>query len=141
MGVNAETESRTLMFKFIKSAVNSRVIKFLLVGLLNTLFGYSLYAILVFSGLPYINALTLTTVIGVVFNFFSMGKMVFHGKGGKITFVKFIFVYLIVYIFNAYFLDLLVTKYNISAYVSQGICLIPSICFNWFMLKNWVFKR
>ncbi len=53
MGVNAETESRTLMFKFIKSAVNSRVIKFLLVGLLNTLFGYSLYAILVFfQGYP-----------------------------------------------------------------------------------------
>ncbi|WP_369127458.1 GtrA family protein [Photobacterium alginatilyticum] len=120
--------------------MNSRVVRFLFVGFLNTLFGYSLYAILVFSGIPYFYSLLVTTIVGVVFNFFSMGRMVFKGNGGHITFLKFIFVYLAVYLFNAYFLDILITEINFNPYISQAICLLPSIFFNWFMLKNWVFR-
>lgn len=140
MDLNAEQNSMALMLKFIKTVFSSRVIRFLLVGMLNTLFGYGLYALLIFSGLSYFYSLMLTTIIGVIFNFCSMGKMVFEGVGGRVTFIKFICVYFVVFVFNAYSLDYLVTEISLNPYISQGICLVPSVCFNWLMLKNWVFK-
>ncbi|NBI51615.1 GtrA family protein [Photobacterium alginatilyticum] len=140
MSVNTNHLFISSFWKNIKYYMNSRVVRFLFVGFLNTLFGYSLYAILVFSGIPYFYSLLVTTIVGVVFNFFSMGRMVFKGNGGHITFLKFIFVYLAVYLFNAYFLDILITEINFNPYISQAICLLPSIFFNWFMLKNWVFR-
>lgn len=135
-----ELSNMTLVRGGINNIIRHRVVKFLLVGFLNTMFGYSLYALLVYFGLPYHHSLLLTTIIGVIFNYFSLGKMVFQGDGGRSTFVKFISVYCMVYLFNAYGLEQLVEQHQINPYVSQLMCLIPSIVFNWFMLKNWVFK-
>ena len=140
LNVDAEQNSKVLMLKFMKAVFSSSVIRFLFVGMLNTLFGYSLYALLIFSGVNYFYSLMLTTIIGVIFNFCSIGKMVFQGVGGRITFIKFICVYFVVFVFNAYSLDYLVAETSLNPYISQGICLVPSVCFNWLMLKNWVFK-
>ena len=124
----------------IKDIIKHSVTKFILVGFLNTMFGYSLYSILVFLGLPYLQSLLLTTIVGVIFNYFSLGKLVFQQAGGRITFVKFIFVYFIVYLFNAIALEQLVEVHQINPYMSQLTCLVPSVVFNWFMFKMWVFK-
>ena len=56
---------------------NSRLITFLGTSVLNTVFGYSIYAGLVFAGVPYLAALLAATVLGVVFNYLSFGRIVF----------------------------------------------------------------
>ena len=53
-------------------------VKFLLVGALNTLFGYSVFAGLVYAGIAPMPALLLTYVVGVLFNFVTTGRLVFN---------------------------------------------------------------
>jgi len=87
-----------------------RIIKFLSVGVLNTVFGYALYVILIFVNVPYLTALFVATVAGVIFNYFSLGRMVFDGLGGWFVFGKFVLAYGIVYAVNAALLRSLTIK-------------------------------
>ena len=49
-------------------------VKFLLVGALNTAFGYGIYALLIWFGLRPFLAVGLATVLAVLFNFQSTGR-------------------------------------------------------------------
>ena len=56
----------SIVYNFIQLVNSSRPIRFLLVGFLNTLFGYGLFAGLVYLSVPYLVALLLATVVGVL---------------------------------------------------------------------------
>lgn len=61
----------------IKRAEVRRFGRFVVVGLVNTAFGYTLYAVLyLLTQAPKIS-LTIALVCGIVFNFFSTGRIVF----------------------------------------------------------------
>ncbi|WP_084442217.1 GtrA family protein [Termitidicoccus mucosus] len=62
--------------------LNLRLIKFLLVGVLNTLVGYGLFCFFVFTGLHYSFAVLIATILGVLFNFQSTRKLVFNDRHG-----------------------------------------------------------
>ena len=59
-------------------------IKFIFVGILNTIFGYSVWALLLFIGLHYAIATILATILGVLFNFKTTGYLVFKNKDNKL---------------------------------------------------------
>lgn len=59
----------------------TRFIKFLAVGVLNTLFGYAVYLALLWSGLGPQTALALAFAIGVLWNFFTHARLVFATQG------------------------------------------------------------
>lgn len=120
---------------------NLRIVKFLGVGLLNTAFGYSIYSIFVFVGLPYLIALFIATIVGVVFNYFSFGRFVFHGRAGLFVFGKFIAVYGVVYFSNAAVLGILTKNYQLDPYIGQAICIPPSVFLSWLLMNYWVYKR
>ena len=67
-------------------------IKFLLVGALNTLFGYGIFALLLFIGLHYALASILATILGVLFNFKTTGILVFKNHDNRLIF-KFVSAY------------------------------------------------
>ena len=69
-------------------------IKFILVGILNTMFGYGVWALLIFVGLHYAIATILSTIIGVLFNFKTTGYLVFRNKDNKLLW-KFIQIYIL----------------------------------------------
>ena len=85
-----------------------RLLKFLGTGILNTVFGYSVYAVLLFVDTSYPIALLLATVAGVVFNYISFGRLVFRAQGGWIVFGKFVIAYALAYGVNVVLLWLLV---------------------------------
>lgn len=60
-----------------------RFARFLLVGAVNTCFGYLIYASAVFIGFRPSVALLIATVLGVGFNFMSFGKVVFKRLAWK----------------------------------------------------------
>lgn len=60
-----------------------RFVKFVFVGCLNTVFGYSIFASLYLVGVPPRIAIVLATFIGVFFNFFSTGRLVFKNNSWK----------------------------------------------------------
>ena len=120
---------------------NQRIVKFLGVGLLNTLFGYGIYAGLVFINLPYLIALFMATLAGVIFNYFSFERMVFKARGGWLVFGKFIVAYAVVYVINATLLSILTLNFYLSPYLGQVICIIPNVVIGWLLMSYWVYKN
>ncbi len=90
----------------IRHLAQIRAVRFLVVGGLNTAFGYGLYyALLRLSGSAMF-ALTLGTILGVLFNFMTTGSLVFRRMESH-RLVRFLGVYGVVYLYNAAGLTLL----------------------------------
>ena len=125
----------------IRTLSNHRIFRFLSVGVLNTVFGYAVYAVLLFVNVSYLTALFIATGAGVIFNYFTFGQLVFHGHDGRLVFRKFIITYLIVYIINAVLLDILNRKFLCGPYVAQIICIPLSVLLSWMLMNRWVYKN
>ncbi len=123
------------------SFLNSSQIKFLGVGLLNTIVGYSIYAVLIAFGLSYFTALFLATILGVTFNYFSVGSLVFVSKGGLAIFAKFVLAYSFVYMLNAIALNILILTLHLGPYIAQALFVPLSVSLSWMLMNYWVFKN
>ena len=121
--------------------LNSKPSKFILIGLLNTMFGYSAYALLVFLGLSFALALLISTVSGIIFNYFTFGQLFFNIGVNLENFIKFIITYLFVYLLNVSFLHLMINIWSVNSYLSQFLFLIPASAISWLLMNYWVFKR
>ena len=121
--------------------LNSKYIKFykyLIVGGVNTVFGYSVFAILIFFGFHYSLAVLIATILGVLFNFQSYGRLVFKNYSWDFL-PRYVTVYIIIYFVNLILLlifDLLVSNLYIS-----GLMVIPFIAYlGYFLNKRYVWK-
>jgi len=110
---------------------------FLLVGALNTLFGYSTYAFLLFIGLHYTLAAFLATCAGVLFNFKTTGRIVFQNTKNSLLF-KFILVYAVLYVINIAILKFFLLI-GINAYWGGAICILPMALLGFLLNKHLVF--
>ncbi len=116
-----------------------RVIRFVLVGLLNTVFGYSIFALMIKIGIHYALATFIGTILGVLFNFFTTGRMVFNSLGNK-QLLRFILVYIFLYVINIFLLEVLITA-GLSAYLG-GFVLIPVMApIGYFLQTRFTFKQ
>jgi len=122
-----------------RSAERSRVIRFLAVGALNTLFGYSLYALLLWIGLPLEFALLLCSVIGVLFNFVTYGRLAFGHKLTNQSLPRFIAAYVVFYFLNLYLARALIGQ-GFSAYVAQ-LFLLPWMAGGMFLTLRYLVYR
>jgi len=120
---------------------NQPIAKFLGVGVLNTVVGYAIYAILILANVPYLAALLLATVAGVTFNFFSIGRLVFKSNGGLVIFGKFIAAYGVVYVVNAVGLEIAIKHFQIGPYLGQALCVPTSVILSWLLMNFWVYKN
>lgn len=118
-----------------------KIVKFLSAGVINTAFGYTVYVALLLIKAPYPIALFVATVAGVIFNYFSFGKMVFNDHGGWTVFVKFFIAYALIYAINAVLLGILKTYFLLNPYIGQIICIPISILLSWLLMNYWVYKR
>ena len=57
-----------------------RFLGFLLVGGVNTAFGYGMFVVCLWLGMHYAVAAAVATLLGVLFNFFSTGGLVFKNR-------------------------------------------------------------
>lgn len=120
---------------------NPKIIKFLSAGILNTVFGYFVYALLLFIKTPYFIALFVATAAGVVFNYFSFGRMVFHGVSSWFVFGKFVVAYALIYGVNAVLLGVLMRDFQINPYIGQVMCIPMSVMLSWLLMNYWVYKK
>lgn len=118
-----------------------KVIKFLGAGVLNTVFGYSVYAALLFANVPYLIALFLATAVGILFNYISFRRIVFHGRGGWLAFGRFFIAYALIYCANAALLKILTASFLLSPYLGQVICIPISVLLSWLLMNYWVYKN
>lgn len=116
-----------------------RFFRFLLVGALNSLFGYGCYALLLYLGVHYALALFLATVIGVLFNFKTTGYLVFKSKDNRLIF-RFAATYAIVYAVNVSALKLL-SLVGIDMYFGGALLLLPMAILAYVLNKRFVFNH
>lgn len=123
----------------IKKFFENQFIRFLLVGGINMLFGYSIFALLIFLKFHYVLASFLSTFIGILFNFKTTGKIVFKNTNNNLLW-KFFGVYGIVYFCNIGMLKFFST-FEITNYISGAILVLPMAILAYFLNKIFVFKN
>jgi putative flippase GtrA len=121
-----------------RNLIGRQFIKFLLVGLLNSLFGYGCFAVLLYLGLHYPIALFLATVLGVAFNFKSTGALVFGSRNNRLIF-KFVASYAIVYLVNAAGIRIF-TEFGYAPYIGGAILILPMAVLAFILNKRFVFN-
>ena len=114
-----------------------QAIRFLFVGVLNTIFGFGCYALFIIFGLHYSVSVALATVIGVLFNFKSTGVLVFNSRrNSRLPF--FIGVYVIIYIVNVASIAALVS-FGLGDISAAAIAVIPVALLSFILQKRFVF--
>lgn len=119
--------------------LSNQFVRFVLIGIVNTIFGYSLFVFLLYIGLHYTLAVLIGTIIGVLFNFKTTGNFVFNSKENKLL-IKFICVYGIIYLLNIsslYIFEL----FQINLYIAGAILIIPMALISYVLNKKIVFKH
>ncbi len=107
------------------------------VGLINTAFGYGLYALLVWLGLNLYLAQITAQIIGAGFNYLTFGKLVF--RGARSNRVAFIGAYALHYLLGLAFLAV-AHRFIPSPYVAGFVALVAVAPINYLVLKRFVFR-
>lgn len=113
--------------------IDRRFLRFLAVGVLNTIFGYCAFAALLFVGVHYSLAALLSTVAGVIFNFFTTGRLVFDSREGSRIW-RFVGVYGVIYLLNVVCLRLFKAA-GVDLYLA-GALLVPPMAVLAFVLNR-----
>lgn len=120
--------------------LSEQFVRFLFVGALNTVFGYCAFAFFVFLGFNYIFAPLFATIIGVLFNFKTIGVLVFKNGDNRLL-ARFFGVYAVVYLCNVLCLKALELGGINNLYVSGIILVLPLAFLGYGLNKKFVFER
>lgn len=116
----------------------SKFVRFLATGLVNTIFGYLVFATLICLGVSEFLAVPMAMVVGTLFNFLSYGKFVFKCLGLR-NMPKFALVYLLIYAFNVVGLRGL-GRVGMGPYAGQAILALPLATLAYALNDRWVFR-
>lgn len=119
--------------------LKKQIFNFILVGILNTLFGYMIYAFFIYLGFKYVLAILFATIFGVLFNFNTIGKFVFNNKDNS-ALIKFIFVYVVVFGVNVLTIKIF-KSYGFNDYISGFFAIIPASIISFVLNKYFVFSE
>lgn len=122
----------------MKMFLTPQFLKFLVVGGINTIFGYSVFALLIYVGLHYALASLLSTVLGVLFNFKTTGTLVFRNKDNSLIF-RFFGVYGVVYVCNVLLLKFLGGS-GLNMYWAGALVIAPLALLSFVLNKLFVFE-
>lgn len=125
--------------KVLLRKLDKPFIRFLFVGGINTIFGYGLFALFIYMHLHYSIASLLSTILGVLFNFKTTGKLVFKSNNNKLI-VRYFGVYLILYIVNVTLLKCF-QQIQLNFYYSGAILVLPLAVISFILNKKFVFHK
>lgn len=131
--------SRRTWADTFNSTLKAQIVRFVLVGVLNTTVGYLTYLALLSLGLHYILSAGLGTLIGVIFNFFTAGTLVFHNLHIRL-FTRFVVSYGIITTSNMGMLWLLY-QIGLDPVIGQAVCLPPVAVAAYFLQSVFVFGK
>lgn len=123
----------------VKSALRGKVrlVNFFLVGALNTVFGYGVFALMLWLGLHYTVAIAVATVLGTLFNFKSTGALVFRSRDNTRVF-RFVLVYVVIYCVNVLGVGALL-RLNVNSYYGGLAMIIPLALLSYWLNSKYVF--
>lgn len=111
--------------------------RFYQAAIVNTVFGLSVYALLVWFGLGIYAAQAIAHVLGMAFNYFTYSRHVFHGAGPAKA--RFVASYAGYYVLNLAVLAL-ISQFIASPYLAGSVATVIVSIANYFALKHLVFR-
>lgn len=123
----------------IKQLWSIRLVRFLVIGAVNTAFSYVIYALLVLIGLHYSLATLISTVLGIIFNFFTTGRIVFRNMDNR-RIIRFILVYVLTYLVNVLFLKGLVDGLSMDKLLAGALVTLPVALLSYYLNSIWTFR-
>lgn len=121
------------MWNQIPIETRQQLIRFILVGMMNAAFGYSVFSLLIYSGFHYTVASFFSICLGVLFSFNTTGRIVFQNFYLGLL-LKYITVYFFLYCLNIGILDFL-HLFSSNFYLIGFIAIFPHAIFCFFI--NW----
>lgn len=117
----------------------SELLRFLLAGAVNTLFGYAIYSVGILAGTPVWMALMIGMLVGTVFNFFTTGGYAFRQLSPQ-RYPRFVGCYLLLYGINLLLIE------GLSLWISdklkvQAVLLFPLALLSYFLMARLVFVK
>jgi len=135
---SAEANSSALC-AFLRRFWEIRLFRFFVIGAVNTLFSYLIYAGAILIGMHYTLATLISTVLGIIFNFFTTGKVVFRSLEGR-RFFLFVLVYAVTYVVNILLLRLLVDGIHINKLIAGALVTLPVALLSYYLNARWTFR-
>lgn len=124
----------------LKWHIDWRFVKFLFVGGVNTVFGYSAFALFIFLQMHYAVANFLSIVLSIIFNFFTTGFFVFSNTNMKL-FYKFLLVYGFNWGLGSSIMWGCERLGYSNFYVIGAILVLPMAMVSFFLMKKFVFTK
>jgi putative flippase GtrA len=115
-----------------------QIVRFLVVGTLNTCIGYIIYACLLHAGLPYAAASLGALVLGILVSFRTQGALVFGNRDGRLIF-RFAACWGVIYLVNTALIGSLI-RLGLDAYYAGALAIVPVTVFSYLTQKLLVFK-
>ena len=123
--------------RFSQAGVH-RFIRFMIVGLVNTGFSFSAYAISTYCGAPTSLAVLIANVLGVFFNFRTTSRFVFRKREHRLI-LRFIAIYIPMYFLGVAGIKVLLS-WGINRYLAGAMMAIPTAGASFLMLSLFVFR-
>jgi len=127
----------------IRKVWHNEKIRYLIIGVFNTFFGYSVFAILWMlwgKSIHYVGILSISHAINVTCAFFGYRIFVFRKKGdGLGDFVRFNAVYLGAFIFNIVVLPILIEGMHFHPLVAQAFVVILTVVASYILHRRFSF--
>ena len=123
----------------VAAGESRRFVRFLLVGVLNALVGYGLFALFILLGAASGIALAGASMLGILFNFGSTGRLVF-GSGDARLLPRFIAVYGLLFVINWVALWSL-EQAGLSPLLAQLLLVGPVAVATFLLMRSLVFRR
>lgn len=127
------------LYELLRILWGSQLLRFFVTGGINALFGFTVYSVLILINIHYSVASFLSTIVGIVFNFFTTGRIVFHSANPRL-FLKFLGVYGISYSTNLLLLSIF-NHFNFNMVFAGAILLLPIALFTYLLNKYLVFSQ
>jgi putative flippase GtrA len=115
-----------------------QILRFFVVGGVNTAFGFAVYALFIVLGLPRELAVFLGLLCGILFNFKTYGTFVFRNRNNRLIF-RFFAVYMSTYLLTIGLLKLF-DLYGIGSLVAMAIIVLPVNILTFLLQRRFVFR-
>lgn len=121
--------------------INKKFIKFIIIGMINTLFSY-VFFVVIFWFIPNKEiALTLSFIVAILFNYFTVSSYVFKDNINWVKLILFFGVYLLLYVINLIHLYIFVDYLKYDVYIAQFITLFYLPVISFFLNNKYVFTQ
>lgn len=129
-------------FLWLRGIDVGEIARFLVVGGLNTLLAFGVYALAVALGSPYYFALVFDYLFAIMFSLVVNGVFTFK-TGDRIgirTLVRMVFSYLVLFAVNEGLLSVVVEKLRVGPYVAQAAATVVIAALSYLLQRNLVFR-